>query len=596
MSADNLAVVALDFPNPEYHSLRQDDFVEIPSNFSFALLNSNIRTLSTTAAPGSSSDITGFLYVPEPRSCNASHSYVPQNVTRKASIPSTFHLIAFAPWINSICTLSYLEAVQTDPLRAFIFYLPDNNTETPPLPNDIAWGLGDGGSWKTNNHFPVYAVPGAIGAEIMNQLSLYSGNVTSVPNGHDLANFGVSPSDYIRLAADIDLGSKSTVPSLWIFLLVVLAILLVIIGVSSFVMHAIQRRRRRRLARRIANGEVDIEALGIKRLTVPQELLDKMPMYTYTASSEQTTADDTLHEKEIPIVNSVPRRNSDPTKPSVPLVSEASAINPPPTVLSEVTEATNLTTSTQHSPPSFNQPTCAICLDDFIVNETIIRELPCRHVFHPDCVDSFLRDNSSLCPLCKKTTLPRGYCPTNITNAMVRREAMIRRRGERLVGHGNYAATQNPVPRLRSAVLGGRRVFSAPARTDSAAAGMDVEMQPGPNSSVPAPQPSHIPLLSRIPGTGPHAAVNTPVRSVTSPDMTRGSVSGIQSHPGFGVIAPPPHHQSRREWARQRALAMLGPRHQHDDDLDDVQTSITAGEARRPMWKRVVGKVFPGPF
>ena len=39
----------------------------------------------------------------------------------------------------------------------------------------------------------------------MNQLTLYSGNVTSVPHGHDLASM-YSPTDYIRLWTTIGTG------------------------------------------------------------------------------------------------------------------------------------------------------------------------------------------------------------------------------------------------------------------------------------------------------------------------------------------------------------------------------------------------------
>jgi hypothetical protein len=63
----------------------------------------------------------------------------------------------------------------------------------------------DGGKWKSWNHFPVYAVPSMSGQEIMLQLAAYSGNVTQVPNGHLLAN-EFPASDYIRLAAEIDVG------------------------------------------------------------------------------------------------------------------------------------------------------------------------------------------------------------------------------------------------------------------------------------------------------------------------------------------------------------------------------------------------------
>jgi hypothetical protein len=40
----------------------------------------------------------------------------------------------------------------------------------------------------------------------MDQLALYTGNLTSVPNGHELAN-EYPPSDYVRLAIQIDIGT-----------------------------------------------------------------------------------------------------------------------------------------------------------------------------------------------------------------------------------------------------------------------------------------------------------------------------------------------------------------------------------------------------
>lgn len=166
-----------------------------------------LRTLSTTNA-ASGSDISGLLYVPrlpQDSACNVT-SFVPENATHRANLPHTdYTLIALAPWINPTCTLAYLTAVQSNPIRAFLFYLTDNGAVTPPLPNSNVWGLGDGGQWKTNNKFPVYAMPGADGNALTEQLALYSGNVTEVPYGHELANV-YHPSDYIRLAADIGVG------------------------------------------------------------------------------------------------------------------------------------------------------------------------------------------------------------------------------------------------------------------------------------------------------------------------------------------------------------------------------------------------------
>ena len=48
---------------------------------------------------------------------------------------------------------------------------------------------------------------------------------------------------------------------------------------------------------------------------------------------------------------------------------------------------------------------CVICVDDFSDGETV-KALPCNHVFHARCIDEWLSNHSSLCPLCK-FELPR---------------------------------------------------------------------------------------------------------------------------------------------------------------------------------------------
>ncbi|KAJ9613718.1 hypothetical protein H2204_014712 [Knufia peltigerae] len=157
----------------------------------------------------------------------------------------------------------------------------------------------------------------------------------------------------------------------WVFVITTLAIFLAIL-LLTFV---IQRRQRTLLSLRIARGEVDLEALGITRLNVPQDALDKLPKYTYISKAEG--------------VSSTPGKAATCQEP-------------------------------------FFQPACPICLNDFIHSETTIRELPCNHIFHPECIDLFLRNNSSLCPMCKKSALPPGYCPVNVTNLMVHRERLTR--------------------------------------------------------------------------------------------------------------------------------------------------------------------------
>jgi Ring finger domain len=329
--------------------------------------------------------IQGLLYVPDvagfDNKCNNdSLSLIPPNVTRRNDFPQNdYPFIALAPWTDAQCVQSYLSIMRTDAVHGAIFFQNDTTTAQPTQVSDPMWSLHDGGRWKSQNQFPIWALPGSLGTFLLTQLSLYSGNMSSAPFGDQLVKI-YNPSDSVRLCARVNISSNMGLPSLWVSFTAILALILVIVFTTSVIMHLTERRQRTLLSRRVARGEVDLEALGIKRLNVPRHLLDKMPQYTYTSKPQ-----------------GVPETPSEATPREVP----------------------------------FSQPTCPICLDDFVHAETIIRELPCNHIFHPECIDPFLCDNSSLCPMCKKSALPPGYCPVNVTDIMVRRERLIRQMRQR---------------------------------------------------------------------------------------------------------------------------------------------------------------------
>jgi E3 ubiquitin-protein ligase RNF13 len=44
---------------------------------------------------------------------------------------------------------------------------------------------------------------------------------------------------------------------------------------------------------------------------------------------------------------------------------------------------------------------CAICMEKFIVGKKV-KVLPCQHIFHPRCINEWLSNHSTVCPLCKK--------------------------------------------------------------------------------------------------------------------------------------------------------------------------------------------------
>ncbi|KAF2148474.1 hypothetical protein K461DRAFT_262655 [Myriangium duriaei CBS 260.36] len=518
MAATSILLETVFLSNPNDPSTATQTGKQVNSSISYSsLIDTGITTLSTNLnSLGNSPNPAGFVYVPtlipSDPCINESAPYIPANVTRISNIPGSHSLIALAPWLSPSCVQSYLGMGRHDAVKTFIFFLPNRTAAAPPTVNDPAWSLGDGGHWKNDNQYPVYAITTDVGNTLMNELNLYSGNISSVPNGAMLETQW--PKDgFIRVAASINLNLTSGLPSLWIFLVIILAVLILVVGIISAIMHLVQRRRRHSLRRRVTNGEVDLETLGVKRVMVPKEVLEKMPVYVYekTGSIAPAVTDDTSSN-----VNSLelPSKESDPTNA--------------PKKATKANRSRTLSSTLNH----FDQPTCAICLDDFVPAESRVRQLPCNHIFHPECVDVFLTQNSSLCPLCKKTSLPAGFCPTTITNTMVRRERILRQARQRANRVG-FDGDPDDIIRQRNL-----RTFMLRRRAQ------DIEMNPR------APAPSAIEAISRRPS---------------------------QPIPAQGP--------ARREWIRRRIEAMTGPG-AAPRDPDREQES-------RPIWRRTWRRVFP---
>ncbi|KAJ2001959.1 hypothetical protein GGI04_001280 [Coemansia thaxteri] len=53
-----------------------------------------------------------------------------------------------------------------------------------------------------------------------------------------------------------------------------------------------------------------------------------------------------------------------------------------------------------HSVLRFASPECSICLTPFDSDE-VVRVLVCGHTYHTECIDVWLTQRSSLCPICK---------------------------------------------------------------------------------------------------------------------------------------------------------------------------------------------------
>ena len=407
--------------------------------------------------------------------------YIPSNVTRLNQLPSTQYLyLALAPWFSAACTQSYLAAARAvQGLDGLMFYIPNNSTGTPPPISDGTWDLNDGGKWKSENKYPVYAIPGVDGSIIMQQLAQYSGNASSPKARSILMQAQMDPADYVRLYTTLGLSGGSNLPTLWAFLLIVLAIVLLIIGLTSLSMHYYQRRSRHALERRIRSGEVDLETLG-KRLRVPQEAVNNLPTFIYVPNeSEQSQSGVSMD----------------------PISRAASELAVP---------ASSTPTHTHWA-----QSTCPICLDDFIPRETIVRSLPCHHIYHPACIDPVLLNNSCLCPVCKAKVVPQEQIASMnepVTNTMVRYERRVRRIRQAREMRRAQTGGIEPEPgegvrrftNLRRVCGRDRRTSSAPsvARTAS-----QIEMAEVGSRAVSSPIAAANPEASAVP-TRPPADTN----------------------------------------------------------------------------------------
>ena len=290
----------------------------------------------------------------------------------------------------------------------------------------------------------------------MTQLSLYNGPISDVPEAAALQdNFG--PGRSARVYAMVGLRNTTSLPSLWAFLLIVLGVVLSMIGITSGVMHLYQRRRRNRLRRRIVNGQVDLERLGIKRLTVPQDAINMLPQFVYSPSEKDLLdrpRDHVTALSDFPIKESdtdtTASDNAAQPPSSTPMQKSISSPTHQPVQAAPVEQHRSREAGSSSSEPGhYIQPTCPVCLDDFVPHSTTVRSLPCNHIYHPECIDPFLLRNSSLCPVCKSKVLPKGYCPATITNAMVRRERQQRRNRDRVLRvRGPEAAAQMPIASL----------------------------------------------------------------------------------------------------------------------------------------------------
>ncbi|KAK9463666.1 uncharacterized protein V1516DRAFT_668397 [Lipomyces oligophaga] len=392
------------------------DVFSVPSTLSFREEYDDAVILHQSDQ-SNGADISALLYVPSiSNSTDCGQDTISSNVTTLADLPSGYNLAAIAPLTSRSCATVWMNQAHQDGAANVIFYDPDLSSS-----KTLSSGfLGD----TSDMTYSVYYISNTVGYELIQYLSEYSGNMTAVPNAERLVNY-YDFRDYVRVAVEIDSPSSGRLPGLWVFLVIALALVLGAIASTSVILHLLQYRNRRRLRRRIENGEIDLETLGIKRLTVPKWILEKLPIKTYVPGEYHFTSN-TVSTPE-------PAHHHSSTAAGA-LLAIPRTLTPFNRLKSPKSENQDkISESEPNASGGYSQSSCPICLDDYEPNVTKVRELPCMHIYHQDCIDNFLEHQSSLCPLCKQSALPKGYIPASlrITNATVRRERRVRRALER---------------------------------------------------------------------------------------------------------------------------------------------------------------------
>lgn len=192
---------------------RADRSLNCQENVGFRfVLDRTVQTLSKTGV-SSTGTISGLLFVPSLAAedpCNTLVApHIPSNVTRLDEVSEYgYPLIGFAPWVSADCTQSFLAASREQGTDALIFFQPSSNdTGIPPPVSDGSWALEDGDKWRTDNHYPVYAISGPAGVTLMRELSWFS-DAQSKGRARDHSSSNHTQGESERLFAMVDSGKS----------------------------------------------------------------------------------------------------------------------------------------------------------------------------------------------------------------------------------------------------------------------------------------------------------------------------------------------------------------------------------------------------
>lgn len=181
---------------------------------------------------------------------------------------------------------------------------------------------------------------------------------------------------HLKMAETFDSDSSQTKNTLPVILLVSL---LVITLVTGYVAH---RSSRTLPVREAVQSRL---AILMPSRGLGEEAVQSIPIVKY--HSQQTLEPGPTNE----------HHQSRSANPSTALPTPSPPISPPLLNRFKLT-LPFLKNRTPERPNPDGPSTCSICTED-LVEGVDLRKLPCGHVFHPHCVDPWLRDRARTCPL-----------------------------------------------------------------------------------------------------------------------------------------------------------------------------------------------------
>ena len=134
-------------------------------------------------------------------------------------------------------------------------------------------------------------------------------------------------------------------------------------------------------------------------------MLETLPIVKFGDREEEDKPPEAARDIEMGAANAKHQDNTDPDSEHSDAAGASSTTQSAPTdgpdvVTTEFAAASAPPSKENKEPanPVDNGLACSVCTDDFVKGQDI-RVLPCKHKFHPECIDPWLLNVSGTCPL-----------------------------------------------------------------------------------------------------------------------------------------------------------------------------------------------------